>query len=145
MINFKYLAVALLVFSCTSKKTPDSKIEQFLGDVSGDQTTPDNVTFVVIPTSGCTGCISSGISFLKKKIDDPAYQFVVTEISDKKYVKQTLGHDIFNNKRLVLDFDNKWKKYDLATTYPLVIVVKDGKASLITYMDPQNKHLWSKL
>ena len=141
-ITFILLIVSCtLIFNCTGD---DSEAKKYLIEVYGGDP-PEEGTIVIIPTSGCSGCISRSIDFMRSHIDDDAYQFIVTGASSKKELKFIIGTQILSNKRLRIDFENIWVKYGLQSVYPLIIEMRMGKVSRIQYGNPENKNIWEEL
>lgn len=137
------------IFAIHSIKNDSINIEdnltQYLNDINLSNELPENSIQIIIPTSGCMGCINPAIKFLKEHVGDEAFQFTVTEIIDKKQLKNWLGKDIFSSKMLKLDYENIWRRHKLNSVYPLVIVIKNKKVSSFYYVNPLKKEIWNEL
>lgn len=130
------------IFGC---ENPNHKnFLQFAQEVCVDREILRDIVFVVIPTTGCVGCISPAINFLKKNIDDPTYQFIITEVTDKKHLKMWLGENVFKNEHLIIDYANKWRSNNLQSEYPMIAIISSNKVSQLKYIDIQLREIWNE-
>jgi len=88
---------------------------------------------MVIPGSGCSGCISKATDFLKNNIGSSKIFFIVTRIEDVKLVNIELG----THERLFLDRRNELTTLKIINIYPIFITLDDNKIVDILTLDPK--------
>ena len=83
---------------------------------------------MLIPNSGCTGCISDAEYFFKEYNDHEEILFIFTRVISKKDLRIRLGKDNLQRKNVLIDNDNKFyfEKFQ-ESIYPIVAVIKDKK------------------
>jgi hypothetical protein len=99
--------------------------------------------YVIIPGTGCPGCISSGesllMTFLKDKLP---VRFLLTSLTSYKILKLKLGDSIVNNYNVFVDRENAViRKVDPGKqAYPLIVYndQRDDKLVNFEYVEPGN-------
>ncbi len=67
----------------------------------------DNYQWIVIlPGTGCHGCIQDGEFFMKKNIGNNKVLFILTKISSLKILQQKLGLQIKDHSNIYIDKEN---------------------------------------
>lgn len=85
---------------------------------------------MVLPTSGCTGCVQGAEQYLIDNVNDDSLLFILTEISSIKIVKIRFGSDILSHKNVHVDTLNYFYPYYYEEViYPFVGEVSEGKLS----------------
>jgi hypothetical protein len=82
--------------------------------------------YVLIPNSGCPGCITQAEYFVQKNVAlDAPIKFVFTRIHSVKELKFKIGEEVAQHTRVILDTNNRIKYPDPAKAiYPLVLYPK---------------------
>ncbi|MES1220148.1 MAG: hypothetical protein ABUT20_31890 [Bacteroidota bacterium] len=98
--------------------------------------------YVIIPGTGCGGCISGVESFLKDnytKFDNT--RFILTKIQSKKMLKIKLGIDI-TDRHLIIDSSDFFSQKSLYTIYPAFYFMDSTqKVSKFSYASPEENGL----
>jgi hypothetical protein len=91
---------------------------------------------IIIPRSGCGGCIDNAVQYLKTKMDSlKDVNIVITGISDKKLLKLELGSDFLSRKNVYLDTNRAFQGVKIISSYPQIVSMKDGRATEIHELD----------
>ena len=82
---------------------------------------------LVIPSEGCSGCISSATAFV---INDLKYEdstlVVYTDIKDLKFFKLNVGSVLEDYNFVILDLDNTFSTPSIKSIYPQFWKISDG-------------------
>lgn len=131
------VVVILLFFSCsTEKKKNDKYLSRHI--IALMPTLSKCYSYVIIiPGSGCTGCITVAEDFLKKNYKNPKCFFVLTSINSLKIVNHKMGINVSKLPNVILDYDNVYSNYSMPI-YPVVIIYdcKRRKIKKIVYQKP---------
>ena len=101
-------------------------------------------TIVIIPGSGCDGCISLAQKFLVKNLErsDTNVTFILTRIDDYKIIKIRLNlFDKLNEKIIIFDKQNKLLHLGYKSIHPLFITLQEGKIKKMDYLSPENHEI----
>lgn len=133
--------ISLLVSGCNRQERRFDRFVHKFGMV------PDKGAFavIVIPATGCSGCIRAGLGFMKKRLGRPEYKFIVTAIHDRKLFRIRVGEDVYNHASLIKDIHDIWEQEGLKSIYPQVGIYVDGRLQTLGYIDPYKKHTWKVL
>lgn len=121
---------------------------------SGGQSTENIKAYVVIPNTGCPGCISSAESMFKMLIvNNYPVRVVLTNVASYKMLRMKFGDSLILNPRVYVDRNNKiFEQIDVAKRgYPMVVYVDTVKHQLsrYEYFAPDNpgsvKHIFDYL
>lgn len=152
-----------ILLSCNSsheKPLPQDEKSQYLSGFKQtfdsafiDKHTGDSLkAYIIIPGTGCPGCISVGenllLTFLKNKYP---VRFLLTSIQSYKILRLKLGDSIINNAHVFVDRANTIiHKVDAKKqVYPMIIYNNQQDNSLVDYeyIEPDNpnalQHLYS--
>jgi len=98
----KALLLFLLIFSSCSKA--EDNIELL-----------DSEYIMIIPQTGCPGCIDAGLDFVQKQLDKECITIVLTKISNLRNLKIKFGYENINSSNIFLDtsglFEEKVARY----------------------------------
>jgi hypothetical protein len=134
LILINILCLTLLL-SCDSDRSDKEYIGKELNRiVSGLSQCYDYV--VILPGSGCKGCITEGELFFKDNQANENILFVLTKIHSLKTLSHKVGFDIKKSKNVHLDLENKIVPYD--NIYPILIKYDCNKLEIngIEYQKP---------
>lgn len=91
---------------------------------------------VIIPRSGCGGCIDNAVEYLSTKKDSlKGVYVVITGIVDRKLLKLELGQEFLRQKNVYLDTARLFQELDLLSDYPQVVTLESGKVSDVKELD----------
>ena len=140
-----FLFSILFLISC--KKTSKVSIENFEKWINENNISKNYRAIIIIPNSGCEGCISNAERFVIdnfEKSDDVKYVF--TEINSVKILKLKLGK-ISTNSNVIIDENNSLNYASNAKNafYPSILFIKDNKISDVRYISPKEPNSLSEL
>jgi len=137
--KFQTLFFVLLLFSCS---TEESKKEQYLKDLvtelaSSLEKCHDNI--IILPGSGCSGCITVAEDFLKNNHSDTRNYFVLTNITSLKILSHKIGVDVKTLPNVYIDRENTFSN-NTDLIYPVVIKLDcgSGKITSVEYQTTDN-------
>jgi len=133
------LVFSLLLFACSSE---ESRKEQYLKDLVLEFSTSldechENI--IVLPGSGCSGCITVGEDFLKNNHSEAGNYFILTNVTSLKILNHKLGLDVRTLPNVYIDRENKFSN-STDLIYPAVIQrdCESGKIKSIAYQTTEN-------
>ena len=136
----------LAIISCNRRQQENevhSKIENIIN--SNIPRLLDAEKILLIPNSGCTGCISYAESFVLENLDKMVNtKIVFTAISSRKVLKSRIG-ELFNDESIIIDSTNILFKEDLISIYPTLISLVNKEIIKIEYQSPKNPDLLSSM
>lgn len=134
---FKVIIISILLFclGCSIKdESPLTKdFKKALYEISPNEKIEDCKAYLVIPNTGCTGCISSAESLLldnyktTKKI-----KFILTRIESYKNLYLKLKIDINDEPNILVDSNNVFSRKPFASIYPQVFFVDSLTGEIIS-------------
>lgn len=85
---------------------------------------------VLIPNSGCTGCITTAENFFLENNKNKEIKFIFTYILSKKNLQLRLSSENLSRNNILLDISNKFylPQYK-ESIYPIVFFIKEDKVS----------------
>jgi hypothetical protein len=131
------LSISLLsCFGRTSNDSKDSKLfsinnqfQKALKVISPGENASQYKAYVVIPNSGCSGCITSAEEMLKQSVKTSTQiKFILTNIESLKMLSYKMGFDVTKNKMILIDKGNLFNSGSLMSIYPQILLIdaKDG-------------------
>lgn len=130
-----------VILSCLiacNKKT-EEKEKKFLSNCIERLDITDNYQWIVIlPGTGCHGCIQDGEFFMKKNIGNNKVLFILTKISSLKILQQKLGLQIKDHSNIYIDKENIFDIPSNNSIYPCVIKLEKGKILTYAFQSPRN-------
>ena len=83
---------------------------------------------MLIPNSGCTGCISDAEYFFKEYNGNDEILFIFTHVISKKDLRIRIGKENLQRKNVLIDSDNRFYFEEFQESiYPIIAVIKDRK------------------
>jgi len=97
------------------------------------------VAYMVIPNTGCPGCINQAENLLKEQINtSDKIRFILTNIESLKMIKLKLGIDVKKNSRILLDTNNIFYKDTFRSIYPKIYFVNEkGEIDRTSEISPE--------
>lgn len=145
------IGIVLSVFACKNtadtKKAAATQMQVFKQTVdaifaSSDVTGKQPAAYIILPNSGCGGCISSAEQLLtaygKRKLP---LRFILTNISSFKEVKNNFGDSVVSSSAVFPDHENMFylKNPSFDQIYPAIVYVdKTGEPVRMEYINPGN-------
>jgi hypothetical protein len=133
-MRFIILIICVSLISCFGKNTNsndtemDSINKQFhaaLKKINPEENPTQYKAYVIIPNSGCSGCINDAEEMLKssiKKSNDIKY--VLTNIESLKMISNKMGFDVTKNKMIIIDKQNLFNAGPLISIYPKTLMIR---------------------
>jgi hypothetical protein len=150
----KYLPIVWILLSVSACKnatetktvaaTPMRVFKQTIDSIFAptDANGRQPVAYIILPNSGCGGCISSAEQLLteygKNKLP---LRFILTNISSFKEVKNNFGDSVVSSPAVYPDHDNIFylKNPSFDQIYPAIVYVdKTGEPVRMEYINPGN-------
>jgi len=136
---FRLITASILTYlfcvGCSSKnESPLSKdFKKALFEISPNEKTKDCKAYLVIPNTGCTGCISSAESLLLENYKTTKrIKFILTRIESYKNLYLKLKIDINNEPNILVDSNNVFSRKPFASIYPQVFFVDSITGQIIS-------------
>lgn len=134
----KYLLICLLIFACSDIDKSNFSDKQDLNDMFMESVRKLNpnenpkiyVAYLMIPNTGCSGCINSAESVLKDMYNKSSkVKFILTNVVSLKTLHVKLGIQVTHNENILVDTDNIFDKTEFNSIYPQIFFVSkaDGK------------------
>ncbi|AUP78496.1 hypothetical protein [Flavivirga eckloniae] len=119
--NLYIILYIILFISCKSdkkKENNDQLIIQTNELLSNMDTCYEKI--IILPGTGCAGCITVAENFFKENYKNPKYLFLLTNVQSIKMLKNKTKIDVENHSNIFIDYDNKYSNYK-NSIYPTVI------------------------
>ncbi|HTO14529.1 MAG TPA: hypothetical protein VLZ83_02110 [Edaphocola sp.] len=138
MKNLRIIVLFLILLSSCS--TENKKNEEYLSKrITAIMPTLNKCYshIIIIPGSGCSGCITVAEDFLKDNYKNPECLFILTSINSLKIINHKIGINVSQLPNVILDYDNVYSRYNMPI-YPIVINYncKERKVKNIVYQKP---------
>lgn len=136
-----------ILFSCENaekKNAPDKLVSIFTKTVDSVFTKDQHssLAYIILPNSGCGGCISSAeqllLTYARKKIP---VKFILTNVASLKAVRNTFGDSIILGPNVFIDKTGLFysKLPELDKIYPILFYVdSQGIPSMYKYVNPDH-------
>ncbi|MCD7933438.1 MAG: hypothetical protein LUH15_19940 [Tannerellaceae bacterium] len=93
---------------------------------------------VILPGSGCQGCIQEGEYFLKENIENEKILFILTKTASLKILQQKTGISLREQENVYIDSNYIFDIPSENKIYPCVIKLQDGKLIEYEFQSPNN-------
>ncbi|RLD32591.1 MAG: hypothetical protein DRJ07_02670 [Bacteroidetes bacterium] len=148
--KFHMILAILLLFiiheSCQNDKKDEIKILENKLHLICKNSKNKKLYFIIIPQSGCPGCIERSLKFVRNNIsNDSSYYVVLTNITDKKYFSHIVGTKVLGSKNIQFDHNNEIGILSHTSFYPKIVLIRNGKIKSIVEANPENKNIWDKI
>lgn len=149
--NYILLAFLLIFASCSENaRQNDGKIMEVVSKhIEEHSISFDNEVrnCVIIPGGGCSGCIASGLSFVKNhKGDFSRIQrknlLVFTNIFSLKKLKKQLDDVTFNDLNCVVDTSNIYLMHCNENIYPIILTLDRNALVGVKVQSPKENGLY---
>lgn len=133
--------IALLCFiGCTSNDS--GKEYTFLTQsLENSDIHLENYKYIVIlPGSGCHGCIQEGEFFLKQNVSNKSILFILSNPTSLKILQNKLQINIKNQHNIIIDKSSRFNVPTKNSIYPCVIFLDSrNKIRNIIFQKPQSR------
>lgn len=122
MKNNKLLLLLFITFfACSISSYKDALAKVVKANI---ENLKDYDMIIVIPGSGCTGCITVAEKFFNENVNNDRYLFVFTNNISQKNIRLKLGKDNILKNNVIIDTTNKFyiDKFE-ESIYPLAMVL----------------------
>lgn len=137
---FFYISIIIMLsclIACNKKAEKGEKV--FLSNCIEQLDFAGNYEWIVIlPGTGCHGCIQDGEFFMKKNVENSKILFVLTKVSSLKILQQKLGFQIKDHSNIYIDRENMFDIPSNNSIYPCVIKLEKGKISTYAFQSPRS-------
>lgn len=132
-----FIFLFTILSSCINTK------EKYINEVVSNLKGVENFSFddyyyiVIIPESGCGGCISEAESFYIENSENNKIYFIFTQISSVKSLKLRIGQENINKKNTYIDKENTFLSTNRETNiYPLIFDIRDLNNYSYHFLNP---------
>ncbi|MFY0593331.1 hypothetical protein [Roseivirga sp.] len=146
--HYHKFSFTIIIFTLISACNPQQELSNEIGlaleskSSALGQKFSEKEVLVVIPRTGCSGCIGTADHFYKEANYDPTkVQFIFTRIPSVKTLKIRLGKDISEKDYVYIDQEGTFSKGKLDSIYPLIIQLSNGEVLDIEFLSPDNKQV----
>jgi|GEM_PF-1793843 len=144
-----------IVFACLAvgckeeKKLSDeeqvlSDFQQLVDSIFADKQQIKPLGYIILPNSGCGGCISSAEQlFVKYGRESEEIKFIFTNINSVKNLRLTFGDTIISGRNVFLDKNNLFysRLPKLVRVYPVLFYHSPQSGNLMyKYVSPENSN-----
>lgn len=150
MKKFKFLLLLTIIFTSSCRQeSVYTATEDSLKKIDPEYDKNSELTYLVIPNSGCSGCITTTEAFVRdnykgNKLKNIRYIF--TRISNFKQFKFQFGNEILTSKNILIDRNNIFIYPDTEHyIYPAIIYRNQDHISSIDYQSPESPGLGNLL
>jgi len=135
--KFKIFLIYFLLFTIFSCSTElNSKVENTFLRLRTDKNKFKAI--FIIPSNGCSGCISDSENFILKYLTKRDYNLLVilTSYRNEKEIKMKLGERILYDKRIFHDKQNVFFQEGISLIYPIIYYPYNGNVSFVSHQEP---------
>lgn len=143
-----FIILALGLFFCivtckresVIKLSDSSEMNQYLLENYLSQFNLVNKTkCIIIPGSGCSGCIEQSYNHLIQNKDNTDILYVLTRIDDIKLVRSKLEINKMNiPENIIFDTNNDLLQIGYTSIYPVFLLLEKGKIVKVEILRPNN-------
>lgn len=143
-MNYKYIFLLFLTISisigCSHRKeAKESKeyLESQIINLISSSTKECYDSIIILPGTGCTGCITKIEDFFIENYKNSDFLFVLTNITSVKTMNHKVKDDLTQVANVYLDFENVFSRYE-SSIYPVSIVIDCDKLEVkkIDFLGP---------
>lgn len=130
-----FLILGIVFNSCSNSNENqlNKDFQKVIRRLNPEEVTKGYQAYLVIPNTGCTGCISSAESILLENYKkSKKVKFILTRIESFKNLYLKLKIDINNEPNIILDKDNLFSQEPFASIYPQVFFVDSLTGNIIS-------------
>jgi hypothetical protein len=140
------IILSLLFVYCSERKSARQDLRDVMIEICSEQEISDR-TIVIVPQTGCPGCITKAFLFLKDITDAGRKDvlFVINNISDKKLLRNRLSSYYMESPCVCLDMSNQLIEKGYHSIYPQVYFYESDQIVEQWTMDPDNNDKWDLL
>lgn len=121
-----YITILFIYSSCNNQKEKYINIVRIELEKLDDQLLNNYSYVVIIPGSGCSGCITEAENFYIKNKDSKKIFFVFTDILSIKSIKLKVGKDVIERENVFFDKNDAFLSNDYnEKIYPLIFNIKE--------------------
>lgn len=135
-----YIAILFIYSSCNNQK------ENYINSVRIELKKLDDLLLdkysyvVIIPGSGCSGCITEAESFYMRNKENKNIFFVFTDILSIKSIKLKVGKDVIERKNVFFDKNDVFLSNDYnENIYLLIFNIKEKENINYHFLNPDEK------
>lgn len=140
----RILFVAFILFfqsfmGCSRKDIRLNEISNAVELNSKEHNFQDAMALLIVPRSGCDGCITNSERFILDNLNNlPKLHVVFTATSSQKALRLKMGDSIYNHDQVFVDLSNSFYTPALMSVYPMVAYLEEGRVISINYVSPDS-------
>ncbi len=155
MLQYKFKIILCLILSmCVSCQKTHKNDTLELIDLARIHFSKEKIVFnteieycIIIPEGGCSGCIASGISFIKEHVEafgikQKKNKVVFTNIQSQKMLKRSLESVTFDELNCIIDTTDRYLIRCKEMIYPIVLKLEKGKIINAKVQSPKENGLY---
>jgi hypothetical protein len=132
-INWIPLLIGIVMISCDRT---EKRIQYSLHTIFDEDALSEAEYLFILPRLGCSGCINNATSFVVENLDEiPNSLVLITGVEDNKKLRIQVGEEFLSHEDVVIDKGNEFMKPPLASSYPRIIRLKNGKVMEVSAFD----------
>ncbi|MCE7994096.1 MAG: hypothetical protein HEP71_19065 [Roseivirga sp.] len=144
------LSLSLLIVVLTSCQSENARILETVKegmDATGFQSLLDKDYLIVLPRTGCTGCIGSVEEFLMSDSRNYSSKLnvLLTDVVSLKTARIKLGEELISSEYIFIDKNSDFYKGALMSLYPLIIYLEKDEIELVEEVSPKNSQALDNL
>ena len=95
---------------------------------------------IIIPGSGCSGCITDAENFYIRNKDSKKIFFIFTDVLSVKSIKLKVGKNVMEKTNVYFDMNDDFLSNDYKeNVYPLIFNIKDEGSVNYHFLNPDEK------
>ena len=115
-------AMMMICLSCQNNKAvekidPETYISKQVSELFNKQSICYS-DIIILPGTGCSGCITNAEVFLKNNYQNTDYYFILTNITSMKLLNAKIGVNLSQYTNVFIDEENTFSSYESAI-YPV--------------------------
>lgn len=135
--DIKYLLVLCSLFFACERGNFNEVEEQIVNYVIENKIDANYI--LLLPETGCPGCISTAEYFLKDNSDNPELFTILTKIVSKKDFEIKTGIDLETNPYIFVDMAGTFSLNTENGIYPCLFIFDENKnVKEVQYQSPKN-------
>ncbi len=141
------ILMSILLSSCKSEY--DEMLSNIEEGMKATGFTPllDKKYLIILPRTGCTGCIGSVESFLMtdSQLYSEQINVLLTDVVSLKTARIKLGKELMSKSYVFVDEKSDFYRGTLVSMYPFILYLDNGKIEMVEEVSPQNSQALDNL
>jgi hypothetical protein len=149
-LNLALISVLyILLASCSDNHKSESKyskLDSTIARVLPNKDLKNDKYCIIIPKSGCSGCIEGATQYVKGHVDQmKGAQIIFTGVNDMKLLNLQMGSEFLSRSQVHIDKENLFTDIKMLSDYPQVLFLESGLVTKIEELDTSNPETLKKM